>query len=422
MGCANGAKFVTRAPRSLCGVADQVAYSASNFLLAVMVASASSAQSFGAFAILFAAFSLLLLVFRGFVSEPCMLALAQSGGSATVRRLDVLLLPAFAAIPASAVLVLAGSVIGTISLAAAFAVGYFAVVMQDLLRYILLGAGRGDLAFIGDLVVICGVVAGFLSRSFDVFDFGVVSSAAIWAISTGLGGLVLLSLAWPLLSPSGFRLGRSSLGRSLGLDNFVSHVSQQSIPILVALMGTLGDVGAFRAAQVALMPPATILLGVQAAVVPEFVAHRRSYGLLAMKRRAGLLGAALGTAAIVYYFAILALPVELGRMVLGDSWSRGRLLLPFMGVAVIAGPFMTVGIAGLRALASGRGTLVARYLGVAMTQSLVVPLLVIEGVRGAALGLGVAAPLQAAVWWLVFREVVRRRVSRPGSGVEGNRS
>ena len=109
-------------------------------------------------------------------------------------------------------------------------------------------------------------------------------------------------------------------------------------------------------------------------------------------------------------------------MVLGDSWSRGRLLLPFMGVAVIAGPFMTVGIAGLRALASGRGTLVARYLGVAMTQSLVVPLLVIEGVRGAALGLGVAAPLQAAVWWLVFREVVRRRVSRPGSGVEGNRS
>ena len=392
---------VSRKRRAVIGMLDQGVYSATNFILTIFVARSSSSVEFGTFSVLVASFLLGSGINRGLSAEP--LAIAASDAprekwrsmSRSAIAVAFLFGVCFAAILASSFALVDSA--RFFPLCSIFAVALPVLFVQDLLRYAAFAAGTPTAALLNDaaVAVIEVLALGSLVATGAESAELLVAAWAVAGICGALVGLAALGLnPWPTRQSAPYP---RRLAWRLGLDNLITQISQHGVTYLVAIIAGLSAAGGFRVAQTVFTPPATLMLGIQAAVTPELVRIRNN-SLESFTRAVRRITFGMLAVSASYYVIAVALPDSVGRGLFGESWSSGAGLLALIGVGSIAGSVINVAVAGLRALADGRRTLFARYASVVVIALTIVPGVLIGGAKGAAAAVAVGAPVQAWLW------------------------
>lgn len=403
---------------------DQGLSSASNLLLAVVVARYATIAEFGAYGIAFALYLVFLGALRALFGEPTLLRL-QEWATEGVDGLEV-------------GSVLGGSVLGGVG--AGTLMAGFGLAMG------------GDL---GPALAVTGLLLpglGLLEMlRFHAFAEGRPRRAACldgsWLIAQASGFAVLLwagwTQYWALLLAWGaagvlsalalvarrrmtvsLLTVRSWLSRNRDLSgNFLAEyvtlaASQQGIVFLTAAFAGLAGTGAIRAVQT-IMGPVNILTGSAHLVLLPAARRLASEDPPRLIRFALLTGAGLASVAVVGGAAMWLLPVEIGESLLGESWAAGAALVPLFAAIVAVNGLSYGATSGLRALLRTRLS-----LGIRLATTPVVLVAVgigayEQGARGALMGLLAAVLLQSATWWICLVRAVRRGAEGLGAASVG---
>ncbi len=399
-------------------IADQALSSLTNAALSIFVARAVDAESFGAFAICFSIYAVLVAAARAFVSDPLTVRFSDA------TRDSFRIATGFAAGAAAAV----GGAAGVFLLAAALtqsgdlrnallalALTMPGLTLQDTLRRSFITEGRPRAAAGNDLlwgVLQLGGVSVLLLA--DVATVAVF--VAVWGAAAGVAALygIVQSHAIPRmhgllrwlgeqLHVSGFFLAESVLV----LGTF------QIALLLVGVIGGISDVGSLRGAQVLLGPLNVVFFGTWSFALPEIARRRarppRNHAAAAMAVSGTLTVLTLAWAAL-----LLLLPDAAGRELLGEAWSGSRDVVPAMA-ANLAGVAATLGPACVLK-AFGAGWEVFRLS--LFLAALLLPFGVIgasaSGAEGAALGFALAQWIPLPLWWVRMFKVTAAG-AKPGA-------
>jgi O-antigen/teichoic acid export membrane protein len=395
------------ARRAGVGIADQLLYNSSNFVLTVLVARSASADEFGAFALIFTTWIICNSTCRGLTSETLVVRYSASS-MAEWRR------GASDGAGASAAL---GMVIGVIIIAASFVIGGSmataalvigimlpGMFVQDFLRFAALSAARPFVALLSDLAVTIaqfGAVAALIVLDLD----SVPTLVAAWGGAGWVGAIVGAALLRvrpnPTRAPAWFRR-EHDLAIKYALDDLASNGGQQAPAYVVAAVSGLSGAGSLRGAQSVFGPPSIFNLGVNAAVTPELVrVLKQSSRLLA--RYVALVG--LGSCLIGLAWGIGAqlVPNSVGRSLYGETWALSQPLLIYFTFNQAANGVRVGGTAGLRALGAANRTLVARLISISLAVTFATTGAILDGPKGVAIGIMSASILSAAAYWWQFR-------------------
>jgi hypothetical protein len=149
-------------------------------------------------------------------------------------------------------------------------------------------------------------------------------------------------------------------------------------------------------------PLSLLFVGAAFAGLPEAVRLRESSpGRL--PRVVWMLSTAVTAAAACWCTIVLVLSGTVGSAILGDTWPLAKpLLLPLtwfaLAQAIAIGPAQ-----GLWALAAARRSLTSQLANVVLMLSSMCAGAVVDGARGAAVGLAGAATVSTLIWWQQFR-------------------
>ena len=348
-------------------LADQMLSSATNFLLALLIARTVGPHELGAFSLAYATFTFSLGAVRAIAGE--LLVVRHSAVSANewgdgVRR-------------AAGTALMAGIAVGTGCLVAGVSVGEpFRTVLsivgislpfllvQDVWRFAFFARGRGSAAFINDLVWATLVFAAFAVlryvgvASVAWFTFG---WAAAGSLATIFGVLQLRVL------PSGPRTAVRWLRRHSDIaPRFFAEfavgtgVSSFTLFAMGAIAG-LGEVGRLRAGEIALGPLNVLFLGL------GLVATAESVRLLHESPRRFVLGCrwlslSMTAGVLAWGAIILLLPRSFGVIALRANWDAARSLLPPLLIAVAGSGTAFGAWIGLRSLAAAKRSLRAKCI------------------------------------------------------------
>ena len=399
---------------------DQVLSSAANFLLTIILARQLSPQSFGAFAI-----SMSLALFTLGVSQTLtgqVLAIRFSAAMGRERNAaaeSAVGLSLLIGLVGAAPLLLAGILIGGATGAALLATSLVvpALLVQDAWRAVFITRGRPAQAVLNDglwigvqlLIVVVLVSANVTGTAPYIFAWGIaaLASAIFGCHQAGVvprirGWRAWLSVHW-------------DISRFLLFEWVTVLGSIQVALILVAIFGSVSDVGAIRGAQALLGPLNVIGLSVTAFTIPELSRRR-----LPPRRLMGAASAVSGTlflAAAAYGAVLLVLSPGAGSALLGETWPEARIVLPAAVAyacanALKVGPECVLRSLGLTRLVFVDGFVLAMLL---------VPMTLIGlwlwGAYGAVAGMAVAAIFVVPLAWaLVWRAVRGRAVASRADG------
>jgi glycosyltransferase involved in cell wall biosynthesis/O-antigen/teichoic acid export membrane protein len=384
----------------------------SNFALGVLVARQVSAREFGAFALSFALYGYLVTVSRQLVSQPLAVrfsgaeptdftrAARQSAGAAIVVALP----PAIALFVTGVAL---GDTIGwTLATTAGLLPG---LLLQDSWRMIFLAFGRPSSAAANDAA--WGIVQFVLLLALSAVGS---SSALVYLLAWGLSGWLAAALG---IAQAGFlpapRAALEWLKAHWDLTRyFVTELvaingSTQLMLVLVAALGGLSVAGALRGAQVLTGPVTILLMSGMAFAIPELARRPWIVGRRLVRIGIGISGAVVAISA-VWGALLLILPADVGRSVMGDTWTGVDAIL----VPTVVG--MILSVAGLGAAcgiqAVGRPKVLFRLQLVAAPAFLIggVVGVLAGGAFGAAVGIALALALNAGVSWIRFVVVARK--------------
>lgn len=410
-----------RRARTVIAAADQLLYSLTNFLLAILVAHHSSPPGFGRYSILVATFLIVSTVNRGLTAEPVVIKFSTADKLSWLQAASQGLTTA----------ILFGAVIGLglllislvllpgafTAMAVAFSVSMPVLFAQDFLRYAAFAAGRPAAALANDVCVAI-VQVGVSVAAIEL----ATASAAAFVMAWGFAGLVGASVGMAILRvrpravSSRTLIPHSDLAGRLGADNFVAQLVQQSTGYLVAGVSGLAAAGGLRAAQTVFAPPAILSLGAQSALTPEFV-RMQAASLASMRRAMRALTTGLVGFSSLFLAAALVCPNSLGVDLFGASWAQAKPLLLFIGLAMIPGSGVSIpAIVALRALGDARRTLRARTLANLLTLVAVATGAFVGEAKGACIGLTIASTAQAVIWRVQVAASFRERRAQISSG------
>lgn len=329
----------SRTSRSGWTIADQALSSASNFVLAVLVARAASRSGFGGFSVGFSAYLIALGVSRGLSTQPLLIRLSgasrdirRAGGRDAVGAVVVLGLLFGLALAAVAFLFETSVVRGPVLV---FGISVPGLLVQDAWRFYFLTEGTPRRAAINDLL--WTVLFLLLATQLTTRPVGLI---AAWGAAGTLAAVVgpLQARAWPRVSGAlGWVRSNRDLSPALVMEFFAIVGSGQLVMFGVSLVAGLQELGALRAAHVALGPMNVLFAGASLAIIPEFVraGETDATSVKALASRVSLVLAAL---ALVAGGAVLALPSSIGRALLGATWSAARpALVPVAATMSAAG-------------------------------------------------------------------------------------
>lgn len=396
------------------GAADQAVSSLTNFALAVLVARSVGPRSFGAFALVMSAYALALGAARAVVGEP--LGIRHSSSSVTRSRSLIadatgaaLLLGALcgaALLPVSAV-VPDGLRLPFLVLAVALP----GLVLQDAWRYVFVAAGEPRRAFVNDVVWAVAQL-GTIGWLVGTGDPGEVALLAVWGASATVAALVGCRQARVVPRPAG--AGRwlrrhRDLWPRLGMEFGAMTGAWQLVMFLAGAVAGLVALGSIRAAQTLFGPLNLAFLTVPLVAVPELSRQRAKGG--SVLGASAVVGGGLCLLALAGGVLLAAMPVGLGRDLLGSSFESGHaLLLPM--TLLLASTGVNIGaIVGLRCMGAADRSL--------RTRLVTAPVLVVSGAVGAVVGgaFGAAAALALANWFaavLWWRQLVRVHAASGG--------
>lgn len=399
------------AARAGWNLADQALTSFTNALLSILIARSVDANAFGAFAICFTIYTLVIGSGRALVSEPLAVRFSSAGQAFRPQQRMAL---GSAAIFGSAVgaLLLAvapfmGSDLRDPLLALALTLPGLAV--QDALRMSLIAEGRPRAATTID--VVWGVLQLGAAAALLLTDIpSATLFVAVWGAAAGVAavdGLMRARTTPALRKALGWIWAHRDFTR-FTVPEYAAVMGAFQIAILiVGAIGGIAAVGALRGAQVLLGPLNIVMFGLVAFGIPE-VSRRKDDPRSHLILYAIGVSAALSLATVVWTAVLLVLPASAGREVLGDAWDGGREVLPAMAVSML-GIAVALGAAILlKGLGAARET---------FRQSLLLaPLLLVfgivgvewDGARGAAIGFAVAQWLPVPLWWWRLARTTRR--------------
>jgi O-antigen/teichoic acid export membrane protein len=258
---------------------DQVMSSLSNFIVSLALARSGSAESLGAYTLMFSVYVFALAVVRSLVSEP-LLSLPPVDGT-RVDRHDAAAL--------GATIALSGSIAVAIAAAGALikrpefvilAVGFVPLAVQDVYRY---RAFRRQAAYRAAAMDTVWVIAcaGFWTQLTTGGTAGTARATAVWVLG-GVSGLVV-GLLVQRCQPAGWRISYDwwrhearAFGGSLAVSRvFVAGGRQLA---LVAIAGILGEaaLGGLRVGELIVSPILLGLIALNYVLVPSLAsrAHR----------------------------------------------------------------------------------------------------------------------------------------------------
>lgn len=388
------------------GLADQALSSLTNFAVGILIARSVGTREFGAFALAFATFIVLMGVTRGLVAEPLTIrysALSEERWRGAVRRGTgvAVIVGVVGGAGCLVVALLTGGALRDAFLA--LAVCLPGLLLQDSWRFAFFALGRGRTAFLNDLTWAVLLVPGLLALN-AANRVTVAGAVLVWGGAALVAGVVgiLQSRAVPDLRASlGWIKEQRDIAPSLVGESLSSAGAQQLGLFGIGAVAGLAATGALRAGQLLLGPLQVLFLGVYLVAVPEAVRLLRAGRNLV--RPALALSTVLSGIAVAAGLAVLALPSTVGELILGESWEPARAVVLPWSLAVAAGGMLAGAHIGLRALAETRRSLMTRAgIGIVVIASEVAGAAVGDA-PGAAWGHAAAMWAGVGVWWYQFR-------------------
>jgi O-antigen/teichoic acid export membrane protein len=387
------------------GVGDQAVSSLSNFLLGVFVVRSLGAADFGAFALAYLTYSLVLNASRGLSTDP--LLVRYSGAEPAVWRR--------VAASASGTAIVVGTLAGLICivvglflpppLRGAFVglgIGLPGLLLQDSWRFAFFAIGRGAQSLLNDLLWMFLLVGCLLSLQVTgrttVFNcllvFGLTAT-----IAAAVGLLQSKVIPRPRQTSHWVHRHRD-LGVRYLLENTTGSGAAQLRAMSLGIIAGLSAVGDVRAAEMLMGPFLVILMGVSQVAVPEASGVLVRHGVGPLRRFCLLLGGTQALAAALWGGALIVLlPDGVGELLLGPTWvAASKLVLP-VTLAIVWGCFTVAAGAGLRARGAASRSLNAQLISCALYLSGGILGAIIAGASGTCWAAAGTAFVGALVWW-----------------------
>ncbi|GAA1921669.1 hypothetical protein GCM10009688_28350 [Arthrobacter gandavensis] len=389
------------------GLADQGLSSLTNFLVGIVIAKNVGLEDFGAYALTFSAYCLVLGVGRAVASEPFAVRYSavkseQSQAAAAAAAGTALLLGAAGSVFALAACALLPEEYR--GLAAALAIILPGVILQDAWRLLFFARGEGRAAFANDLVWAVLLVPAF---AVDFLD-GDVSAASLFlawgcagAVAAVFGAIQFGALPSAAASRDWLKDNKALWPRYV-CEGLAINGSQQIYMFVLAGITGLASVGALRLVLVVLGPVNVLVQGIGAVAVPE-AARALTVGRAKLRRTAAVFSVLVATGAAAWGLVVFILPEQWIAAVAGPGWSAATALaLPLVLVQVLNGA-RTGPIAALRAMGEARRSMWTRIAVSLLNILLAVGGALAAGITGAAWGLALAAFLNLCLWLLQYK-------------------
>lgn len=316
--------------------ADQMLSSASNALMAFVLAQVSSATQFGIVGLLITMLAGGLVFNRGALGTPLLLTsnltkrqiVAESGYAVTWSLYNGVL--------GGVLIVIMGAVFLHPWIGLAFAISLLAVLAQDVLRLTAIALGRPGLAAVADALWVTSMLCIFGANLFGVHE-PAEFSIFLWGLSALISGAILaFNLRIAPRYAGILEWWRTDWPARVRFGGFYSIGQIGYIFITLAAVVTAGSVAAagIRGALTLFGPIGTLVSAMPVVFIPHAMRTGTSRGdqwhLLSM---ASLVSSVL---TLVGAGCLMAVPAKVGVAVLGASWQETLSVVPFIGVMCAA--------------------------------------------------------------------------------------
>jgi O-antigen/teichoic acid export membrane protein len=392
---------------------DQVLSAATNAALAFLVARTVDARGFGAFAVGFLIFTLLIGVGRALVGQPLSIrySMAEADGLRTAvgRGLGTVIV---VTVPAAVLCAAAGLVLGGIlrPTLLAFALILPALIVQDTCRMAFFAGGRPDLATLNDavwaVVQFAAIAALIAAGHATAWSLALVwgASAAVCAVL----GLVQLHVVPRVFATRGWIDEHRGLVGYLVADFLLGAGALQGGILLIGAIAGIDNLGSLRAAQVLTGPLLVLFAAAMAFGLPEVSRRAATLSAAVQWRLAVAVTSLMLTVAMVYVGVLLLIPNGLGIALLGDTWSGASdVLLPISLVAAFSGGCLGPVIVIL-ALGQSKATFRLTAIEAVMVLAAMLIGANVGGAVGAAWGLCLQQAVLVPLWFLQLRSILAR--------------
>jgi O-antigen/teichoic acid export membrane protein len=383
-------------------IIDQGLSSSSNFAVGLIAARVASRSEYGAFALWFAAYLVLLGIARAIASDPLTVcwaarsrpeqdvAFSRAAGSAVAFALAIM------------PLVLCGAWIcgGTLSrLLLVLSLSCPALLVQEVSRFAFIMEGRARAAAFNDFVwtALFVAVTGIAAWAGTLTILVVVLAWSVAGVASGLVACLQFRRVPDIAKAVRWIVEHRHLAGPFVVEFLFLSGSSQLVGVVVAGLGGLPAVGALRGAQLAMGPAGVAFMGVTAAVLPRAVVVSTT-DPREVVRTSRETGVVLALAALGCGLAMELIPPHAGHLLLGDTWRTSHSLLMPVMVGTAATGFANALAMGVRAFGAAR-----RSMSLNIAFGLVSFILgalgaAVEGALGAAIGLAVGSGAGIAFW------------------------
>ncbi|WP_462185826.1 hypothetical protein [Frankia sp. CcWB2] len=397
--------------RAIWTLVDQVLSSGTNAAMSFVIARSVSKSEFGAFAVAFAIFSLMI----GFSKAAGTAPLGMKFSDVPPRVFRV----AGAAGTGTALVI--GLVSGVVTLAVGAAMGgsvgaslvamglvFPTLLLQDAWRQVFFAEGRPAAAAAND-----GIWA--IVQFAAIYALIVRDVSTSWAMLLAWGGAAAVA-AMLGVTQAGFKpapsLVHEWIAEHRDVNGYMSaeyltvQGAQQASTLLLGTLGAIDLVGALRGVQTLLGPTTILAVGIVSWAIPEF-SRRKDLSAAARVRAAYALSAVIVAAGAAWGTLFLVLPTSIGHSLLGETWEQTHDLLA-LSIVQQAGSAATVGPACML-YALGKAKLTFRANAVLAPQLVVYPIVGLEigGGTGAVCGYILAFWVTVPSWFILVRRAAR---------------
>jgi O-antigen/teichoic acid export membrane protein len=391
-------------------VVDQVLSALSNVLLAILVARTVDAEGFGAFSTAFLVFSLVVALSRAVIGQPLQISFAAADPADFHRAARYALgAAALGGLCAGALAIVAGILMHNEPGRALIALGVClpGLLVQDICRMAFFSLGRPSRA-----AAIDGIWAvlefGLLAISLLAGVSDVRVPIAIWGASAtvaGIAGLHMLRVLPQLSGAPSWVLKQRRLTGYLLAEYVLGQGLAQVGILLVAVVGTSAGVGALRAAQVLLGPLGILGAAAFMFAVPE-IAGRPTMTSRSRLRYTAALSTALGIGSGLYCVALLVIPDDLGRRLLGDTWTGASSVLLPMCILSVSAALATGPAATLYGMGHAKITFSVNVIKAPLLVVLMFIGIRWDGAAGAAWAIAATETVLLPLWYLRTRRIL----------------
>jgi len=399
------------------GLADQGLSSLTNFVVGIVIAKSVGLDEFGAYALAFSAYCLVLGVSRALTTEPfavrysSVAGVASKAAAGNAAGTALLLGTAAAAVALVSSLFLPAQYRGLVLALSAVLPG---IILQDSWRLLFFARGYGRAAFGNDLIWTILLVPAF---ALDFLD-GQVSSASLllaWGSAGTLAGIygILQFRAWPApVAAARWLTETRALWPRYLCEGLAINGSQQVYMFGLAGLTGLASVGAFKLVLVVLGPVNVLVQGIGAVAVPE-ASRAWAKGRKQLNLTAVAFSLVVSVGALCWGTVVSAVPEVWLEATVGAGWTAAAVLLMPVMLSQVFNGANTGPVAALRAMGQAKRSMWTRIVASFLVLVLVLLGALAGGIRAAAWGLAAAALMNLGMWLHQFR---RAAVMQAASG------